>query len=306
VTIGWLYKLYLRTMARCGTFMAAAPHHSVEAGTSATAAPTDQYDAQAALGMTEVDRLATRAGNHYRGLGIAIGLMGIAIVFLAIAPVGLELDEHTGHTLGYLKVFLMALMLVVVFWGRRSRASREWIRLRALAESLRYQPLGIAIERVRNSGTPSECAELRTQLLEILQGPHGQIAYNVNKAHQYHAIERISDALLWVSVFLALAGAIGHLWAGWAWWIFLTAFLPAAIGGVHGINGFLGIGGLLEEHESTAVRLQKALTLIEQIIPGTSDEKQRLTEQGQAVREVLATRDARWKQAAAKLGLRPA
>ncbi len=31
-----------------------------------------------------------------------------------------------------------------------------------------------------------------------------------------------------------------------------TAFAPAAVGGIHGINGFLDISGLAEQHENMA------------------------------------------------------
>ena len=297
--IGWLFKSYINVMASLG--------HAVQTARHVVPKPlvVDEPGA-GSLTLAEADRQATALGNHFRALGIGIGLLGIAIVFLAIAPVGLDLEPHTAHVLGAIKVFLMVAMLLIVIMGRRSRTNRDWIRLRAKAEELRYSSLSNLIDQVASNSTMEVCVALRHQLISILDGPNGQIAYNAAKARQYHGIERFSDFLLWASVVLALVGAIGHLFAGLSWWIFLTAFGPAAVGGIHGINGFLGVGGLLEEHEATEHRLKHSLIQLQKLNSLDNGEPDELHKLAVEVFSVLTSRDARWKVSTEKLGLRPA
>ena len=257
------------------------------------------------LSLLEADEIATSLGIRYRALGVSVGLMGIAIIFLAIAPGGLNLDHHTEELIGGIKVILMLLMLYLVFSGRRSRINLEWIRMRLVAEKLRYSGLRTLAQAVPNN-VQKWGEDLRARLEDVLVGEHGQIAYNAAKTHQYESVERFADILLWASVLLALLGAVGHLVTAWPAWIFLTAFGPAAVGGIHGINGFLGIGGLIEEHAATQIRLQFSLERLRNLEPLNDPNGETLKGIGMAVLEILGSRDERWKDSAAKLGLKPA
>jgi hypothetical protein len=127
--IGSIYKWYLKVMALMG--------HTVRLP---KARPQDRANnnSTSTLSATELDALATRAGNQYRALGTTVGLLGIAIVFLAIAPVGMQLEHGTEHILGWVKVCFMASMLLIVFVGSQGEYKNAWMSLRLKAEDARY------------------------------------------------------------------------------------------------------------------------------------------------------------------------
>ena len=300
--MGWIFKWYLGLMGYFGKFFEPSTL-SVKASAKASvkALPTDEHN----LSLSEADEVATALGMRYRALGVSVGLMGIAIIFLAIAPGGLSLNHQAEEIVGSIKVVLMLLMLYLVFSGRRSRINHEWIRMRLVAEQLRYNGLKTLADTVPDDIDKWRAA-LGARLVDILVGPNGQIAYNKAKAHQYESIERFADILLWASVLLALLGAVGHLFTAWPAWIFLTAFGPAAVGGIHGINGFLGIGSLIEEHAATQIRLELSLKQLRNLEPLNDLDGAVLKGVATAVLEILGSRDNRWKDSAAKLGLKPA
>jgi hypothetical protein len=127
--IGSIYKWYLKVMALMG--------HTVRLP---KARPQDRANnnSTSTLSATELDALASRAGNQYRALGTTVGLLGIAIVFLAIAPVGMQLEHGTEHILGWVKVCFMASMLLIVFVGSQGEYKNAWMSLRLKAEDARY------------------------------------------------------------------------------------------------------------------------------------------------------------------------
>lgn len=206
------------------------------------------------------DRNAARYGDQYRGAGVAVGLLGISIVFVALAPVGLSI--HSGRVLvgmGALKIALMLWILWLVFqFGQRSKLSQLWIETRCKAEELRYSKLKRLKNDLARSSIKSEdqTQMLHDELSSILSGNNddGQIRYNQSKGEMYEAIERFGERLSWWGFALALVCAIMlllsevHLVGHMPWLIFGTAALPALVGGIHGINGFLKIGALAEEH----------------------------------------------------------
>lgn len=300
--LSWIFKWYLNSMSFFGklfepiTLQAKAPD---KAGVYAPL--LDEHR----LSLSEADEIATSLGMRYRALGVSIGIMGIAIIFLAIAPSGLGMGHHAEEIVGGIKVILMVLMLYLVFSGRRSRINHEWIRMRLVAEKLRYCRLQTLADAAPDAD-PKWAEQLRAQLEDVLIGKGGQIAYNAAKAHQYESVERFADILLWASVILALIGAVGHFFVSWPAFIFLTAFGPAAAGGIHGINGFLGIGGLIDEHTATQIRLQLSLERLRNLAPLDDQDGKALKDIATAVLEILGSRDSRWKESAAKLGLKPA
>lgn len=302
---GWIFTKYMLGMSYLGGMLKSSRHadnHHDKAAVEITESQTDTEN----MMLAEADKKATSLGIQYRALGISIGLLGIAIVFLALAPVGLNLHEHAEEVVGAVKILLMFLMLFLVFAGRRSRINQEWIRMRLKAETLRYGTLETLLNKSSHLGDAQDRTALRTRLENILIGEDGQIAYNRRKVEQYEAIERFADFMLWASVALALVGAVGHLFVAWSAWIFFTAFGPAAVGGIHGINGFLGIGGLIEEHGATESRLAEVLIRLQNLKEAEDADGTVLKETGRAALEILTSRDTRWKDAAGKLNLKPA
>ena len=307
LNIGRLFKWYLSGLAALGY---ALENHNGNAAHVQfplhNAVFHEALTAGEASSLEDVDRTATAAGNHYRALGISIGLLGIVIVLLAIAPVGLDLEPHTSYLLGGLKVGLMVLMLLIVVLGRRSHTRRRWIDLRAHAEELRYRPLVALIKRADAEPEHAPTLDaLEQNLLDVLDGPQGQIAYNASKARLYHAVEHFSDVLLWASVILALFGAVGHLLLHREWWIFFTAFGPAAVGGVHGINGFLNISGLMEDHHAMEQSLAKSLTNVKEL-RASPTRAHDLPALAAYVLGTLTSRDVSWVKSAGKRNLVPA
>ena len=299
LNVGWVFKAYLKIFGSLGAMF--GKHESPDSQQHPE--PMAELKDAAAVSLESVDREAFIKGNHHRALGISIGVLGIVIVFLALAPIGFNLSAHADHMVGYVKIALMLVMLLIVFLGKRTSTHKEWVRLRALAEQLRYQPLSRLIEQANE--TDEVISSLESELERILDGKNGQIAYHVAKAHQYHAVEHFSDVLLWLSVVLALIGAVGHLFFDWSWWIFLTAFGPAAVGGIHGINGFLGINTLAEEHETTGQLLAKDLSDL-RVLQTQPARAEGVLALAKNVLGIVTSRDIRWKESAEKLGLRPA
>jgi hypothetical protein len=304
--LGWLFKTYLRTLAALGRAFGGQHAEAAHAAADASQPHDATAAALAADSFEQVDRAATTAGDHYRALGISVGLLGIAVVFLALAPFGLALDERTAHLVGGLEIALMVTMLLVVVVGRRRRTHRRWIILRARAEELRYRPLAELVERAAAAPDDAPTLDgLEQAMLDILDGPQGQIAYTAAKASQYEAVEHCSDVLLWASVALALVGAVGHLFVHWPGWLFLTAFGPAAMGGLHGINGFLNVGGLIEGHRDMEAALSHSLSELRQL-RGSPERGQALPALGAHVLGTLTSHHANWEKSAVKRNLNPA
>ena len=300
--LSWIFKSYLNSMSFFGKLFEPIAKQAKASDKPSVYAPLPN---EQSLTLSEADEIAISLGMRYRALGVSIGIMGIAIIFLAIAPGGLGLGHHAEKIVGSIKVILMVLMLYLVFSGRRSRINHQWIRMRLVAEKLRYCRLQTLSEAAPDAD-PKWAEQLKAQLEDVLVGKGGQIAYNAAKAHQYESVERFADILLWASVIFALIGAVSHFFVPWPALIFLTAFGPAAVGGIHGINGFLGIGGLIEEHKATQIRLQLSLERLHNLALLSDKDGKALKDIATAVLEILGSRDSRWKESAAKLGLRPA
>ena len=71
--------------------------------------------------LIALDKLATELGNRYRGMGILIGLFGAAVIFFALAPIGLRLNEHQAHLMNYAELFLMVISICCLLYVRFSR-----------------------------------------------------------------------------------------------------------------------------------------------------------------------------------------
>lgn len=249
-----------------------------------------------------IDKLATQLGNRYRGMGVLVGIMGMGIIFCAIGPIALQLNAKVGEVLGALKIVLMVAMLVLIWVGTCSRIKNRWVAARREAELLRYADLYQAIQLLQRQ--PHDLKErevVRSKLLEILDGTEGQVAYNASKLKQFESIEHVSNLAGWLGFVMALTAAIVHVWVHKPWLLMFTGFLPALIGGIHGINAFLGLAGLVEETSKMKDRLGQLLDAVKHTSP---DEN--FLDLAKLTYDTLTTRDVMWAEGADKLGLTPA
>lgn len=245
------------------------------------------------------DTSATDYGNAYRGVGVLTGLLGIAIVFAAVAPGAFELENILAlRCFGILKVSMMCLMLFLVYTvGQRSGLKDRWISARRESEKDRYQTLRELIQLLEGGKNEQHAAPVVAELSRILLGENGQIHYNRNKAHQYEAIEKAAVGISWTGFFCALVCAFLILLAEFHWihhqsaLILGTAFLPALVGGVHGINGFLTVGNLAADHKAMADYLHKSSDALHSLAVKDVDQ---VLEIARSTYMRLEGRDAEW------------
>jgi hypothetical protein len=259
------------------------------------------------VSFAEADAKATLLGNYFRSLGIAIGLLGITMVLLSIAPIGLGLDATMSQIFSYLRVVMMLLVLLIVIKGQRSDLKHDWIRFRRIAELHRYQGLANAIDLYKADPASQEKRDSLLEMLShILDGEYGQVAYNASKADKFDLILRLSGFLVWLSFTLGFIGLVGNIFSPWGFWIFLTAFAPAAIGGIHGINGFLGVGGMAEQHRTMELQLMCFQSALNEMKAKFNYDSAHLLDLATGALDTLNSRDALWEGIARKLGIQPA
>lgn len=253
MTYARIYKNYLNWMPRLD--------QNFWRRSKPTETGTKDVESHHGTSFKECDELATQLGKEYRGLGLLVGILGVFIVFSAVTPAGLHIEDIRWLiALGLLKVGMMLYMLYLVLEiGGKSGLKTRWIAARLDAERLRYFDLDSLTQALRLNADQATADKLRQELESILgsQG-NGQISYNRGKASNYMAIERASEFLSWAGFAAALicaiwlvvseVGLVEHR----SWLIFGTAAIPALVGGIHGLNGFLNISGLAEEHEKMA------------------------------------------------------
>ncbi len=192
---------------------------------------------------SDLDGIATRLGDIYRGLGVVVGALSMGIIFCALAPFGLELNELSAHRANYIELVLMMTIVFIFLYVKTSKLHQRWMNSRLLAEQARYASLGIACDR---QDIPNICTELSKNLGE-------QIQYNLKKHIECESIETATAILIWLAFPCAFLAAMAHIFFEHIpWLIFLTAFLPSVGATVHGINSFLAIGELAKEHHHTA------------------------------------------------------
>jgi len=253
----------------------------------------------------ECDANATQYGNLYRGMGVVVGCIGAFVILLAIAPFGLARFKVEALFFGVAEAVLLAIMILVLAYGRITRVRQKWISYRQQAENKRYIKLDHDIERTKGDPSDANSAQLAKVIREIVVD---QLAYNARKARTYHNVERLGNGLAWCSLLAALAGASLHIVfeiTGFdaSWLIFLTAFLPATAGIFHGVNGFLHIDELAEGHDLTYERLKEILQRLGKA--GAKTTVKDMIALAVLTRTLLTTRDSEWARLAAKQDLKP-
>lgn len=287
--LGTTYKSYINALAHIGTW---GKRHN-ETPPSIGHAPRPQ-EGDEKPGFDH-DSAATTLGNRYRGMGVAIGLLGAAIVLCAVLPVALNLHHGPALAVGIAKVALMTLMVGIIYYGIRSKTRDKWVMNRRHAERQRYKSLSGELQKEE-----FDANKVRELLAPILRE---QVRYNHAKMEQYESIETFSDRLSWLAFGLAFAAAVIHLFHHADWLLFFTAFGPALVGAVHGINGFLRIGDLAEDHDKMYHRLQELAEALDAV---ANDVREEVREIATAAYELLCDRDARWEEHAHRLGLKVA
>lgn len=257
----------------------------------------------------QADREATRAGEVYRGVGVAIGVLGVAILFSALAPLMFVLSDGAAERIGVAKVVLMLALLALLLYGMHSQLRSRWIALRRQAERLRYRGLRRNIEALASLEESADAdvhrlamrLALQAELEQVLQGDSSQIAYNAHKARQYLHIEEFADTLGWIGFTMALVAAVLHLFWHRPILIFFTAFVPTLVGGIHGINQFLRIRELAEHHGKMAERL---IAVAAELTAPEAVDDARLVVLARQVLQALQDHDAHWEEEVARHALK--
>ena len=280
----WFYDSYIRVMSLLGGYR---PEVLVA-----------ENDKNKTLPM---DLPATNYGSRYRGAGVFTGLLGIGIVFTAIAPSAFALTtDWVLQVFGVVKVLMMLFMLIIV--KRIDGANglkQDWMNSRLASEKKRYSDLESAILELRSGLDAASTEKVKMKLCGVLDGAEGQIHYNSNRANQYEAIEHTTARLGTIIFFVALFAACSlllsefHIIPHQAWLILFTAFFPAALGGLHGINGFLTIGSLATDHRKMQLFLEAALKNLKRSDASDTDTVLKIADE---VVAGLNSRDDEWKE----------
>jgi hypothetical protein len=221
--------------------------------------PESAEAAQAAT-FEELDTLATRRGDAYRGLGVAVGLLGSTVIFLALAPLAFELSGAGVAAVKSAKVALMMLLAALVFAAQALRLKDRWIALRRAAETKRYEALAGLIDQARGN-SEAAWAAVQQEVGELLGGARCQVRYHRARQHDCERIERATVSVTYAGFALSFAAALVAVlpvpWAKAPWLLLLTVLVPALVGALHGVNAFLRLPQLLTQHAETAAALER-------------------------------------------------
>ncbi len=216
-----------------------------------------------------VDRLSVRSADRYRSAFVLAFLLAALAVAMALLPVGASLDPHQplATACSLVELAAIALILVIVFVGARSKWHERWIDYRLLAEMIRQlqvvAPLGGGRPHAQVPAHWSSYGHPQASWMgwyvraieRALGGPDGVIDAERNAAHLRH-LERILDAqrrfhdaasarahriehrlhLLGIACLAATAtSCVLHLWLHAAPLTFCCGFLPALGAAMAGI-----------------------------------------------------------------------
>jgi hypothetical protein len=166
-------------------------------------------------------------------------------------------------------LLLCVFFVVLAHNNKGQKDTRQgWIEARKNAEVLRYTAL-------KNFTTQAEAAPLNAETVAVLKQEmvrvlvdkdEGQIAYNQTKHAQCERIEHITARITWIGFAAALGGAIAHIFTHPPALSYLTVFVPALIGALHGTNGFLQISRHSIHHHEMAHALNAIKSKLEKQI----------------------------------------
>lgn len=220
-----------------------------------------------------------------------VGSLGALIIFCAIAPVALGMSDRHALAFGIAEVVLMGLVIFILMDVRGLKP--RWIETRSQAEVERYRPLTQTVEGFE---------QLQDITAPLLGGADCQILYNQLKHDQYHHMEETTHRLSALGFGISLAAALSHLVIHASWMLLLTAFLPAAVGALHGVNAFLQLGQLSSEHAKMADQLGEMRRSLDR--SRTRGDFQAARELVASIHELLTTHHTRWQDVAERIEVR--
>lgn len=187
----------------------------------------------------DLDAFATSLGNKYRGFGVIGGFLSLLIFFLAILPFAMNFDEESSHWVGISEVILMVATISFFVYVWLGNFQLKWRLARKAAELRRYEPISTLIQK-------RDVQNLSIQISKIYDE---QISYNQKKYQDYELIEKSAGYIMWMMFAVTMIAAGVHTNFHHSWLLLFTAIPPVLGGTIHGINGFLGIGELANDHE---------------------------------------------------------
>lgn len=304
----WIYKKYLSVTLYLG---------GVPSEERNRTGKSSKYIDQG-ITIEALDKSATRDGNAYRGAGVLIGLLGVAIVFCAVASSAFKLEEGgLKVAFGIAKVSMMLAMVLIIWWYQRHNYLKEsWIEKRREAERLRYEKLCQLKDALAESRDAQTAQALYDELdYRLFHPKEGQLAYNRIKATQYLRIESFANRLTLLGFALALIAACWILISDiipehvpeQSWLILFTAFVPALVGSIHGVNGFLNVSALADDHAGMADFLEDLELQLKGIASLTSQVQLEalVIIAGKAYQQLMG-HDAVWAEKTDKAQLKPA
>lgn len=284
--LGSLHRCYVRSMTGFARYQ------------------TSRRSTPVSLEFEALDAAADQAGAIYRGLGVGIGLLSIAILFLALAPVALGLtDKPVMVVVKTAKVALMLTVVLAVMMAVFGPWRERWTELRKAAQALGWGPQGAGFSSRETQAEPAATQANDYDGLRRLVDE--QIGYNAMTAGRYHHVERNTMYLTYFFFLVALSCAavdtFSYLRTGSSpkWLLFGTVFLPGVVGILHGVNGFLCVGEqsfscrLMEKH---LTQLRATLDRLQELgaMPRQEDA---LAEVRKEIMEVLTRHDDLWAKA---------
>lgn len=253
-----LFKLYLKNLERLGGFynwLTTKTASWLQTPRPETVGGKEAPGDVPPRALDDLDQQATVLGDTYRGIGVLAGLLTVGIVFFSTLPSALHMPQSLHKASEILQVACMAAIVFLLFYSRRSGMKERWIALRVAAEPMRYTALSLALAQAKVSHSGIDASTLRNACLAVIEGENGQLVYHMKRARQFDAILRGSRLFTLLSIALSLVAAAIQLFLPLQWLLFLIAFLPGMAGALQGVNGFLRLGGLLNEHQIMAQRL---------------------------------------------------
>lgn len=304
----WIYKkVYLKTLLFLADVLRIPKKPATEKGsTQPKSDPT--FDTQNKDPIFDAkDKKATLLGDSYRGIGVAVSVLGLLIIFCAIAPIALEIEHQFGDIFIVCEIVLMLLMLFLVRHTTKKDLRKNWIDARKEVETLRYADLNSKINQLEtnDNGNKDFDNDMKKALLTALnQKLHHifdeQVNYNKDKAEIYLRIEKSSDILSWVGFVLAFTAVCAHLFTHAPFLLFFTAFIPALVGAIHGTNAFLRLSDLAEDH----IEMAKGLEEAQGSLNDKGVDSSKMLEIAEKTYNMLTDRDTKWAAKTNKLGLK--
>jgi hypothetical protein len=207
-------------------------------------------------------REAQSLSNEYRGLGVVLGVLGPAAVLLAITPAACELSsEHAKEACTIAECLVLFCMGMIVVHRNTHKIRQRWVLARVHAEHLRLQPLRSLCKHCDpDAGDDAVYGALRAELQKLL---HEQIEYNARVAGKCEKIENVTTNITLLGFVVTICAAVAHFFvAHGELLLYVTAGLPAILGSIHSINGFLQFKHLLQESRFLHRKLQSVQAAI--------------------------------------------